>query len=33
MTLPDTIEFFNLVLGVQLLASEKSDLLAFLLAL
>jgi cytochrome c peroxidase len=33
MTLADTIEFFNLVLGVQLLASEKSDLLAFLLTL
>jgi cytochrome c peroxidase len=33
MTLADTIEFFNLVLGVQLRADEKSDLLAFLLAL
>lgn len=30
LTLEDTIEFFNLVLGTQLTAKEKSDLLAFL---
>jgi cytochrome c peroxidase len=33
LTLADTVEFFNLVLGVQLRADEKSDLVAFLLAL
>jgi cytochrome c peroxidase len=33
LTLDDTIEFFNLVLELQLSAGEKSDLLAFLLAL
>ena len=30
LTLEDTIEFFNLVLGTRLTAEEKSDLLAFL---
>src|SRR5690606_28754950 len=33
LTLEDTIEFFNLVLGVQLTAEEKADLLAYLLVL
>lgn len=33
LTLEDTIEFFNLVLGTQLRANEKADLLAFLQAL
>ena len=33
LTLDDTVEFFNLVLGVHLTAAEKSDLLAFLLVL
>jgi cytochrome c peroxidase len=33
LTLDDTIEFFNLVLGTQLTAEEKQDLLAFLLVL
>jgi cytochrome c peroxidase len=33
LTLEDTIEFFNLVLGVKLSGSEKQDLLAFLDAL
>lgn len=33
MTLEDTIEFFNLVLGTQLTQQEKSDLLAFLYTL
>jgi cytochrome c peroxidase len=33
LTLDDTIEFFNLVLGLQLTTSEKRDLVAFLLAL
>jgi cytochrome c peroxidase len=33
LTLEDTIEFFNLVTGVNLTADEKSDLLAFLLTL
>ena len=30
LTLDDTVEFFNLVLGVKLTAQEKSDLVAFL---
>lgn len=30
MTLEDTVEFFNLVLGTQLVADEKADLVAFL---
>jgi cytochrome c peroxidase len=30
LTLEDTVEFFNLVLGTQLTAEEKQDLLAFL---
>jgi len=30
LTLEDTVEFFNLVLGVQLTAPEKADLVAFL---
>jgi cytochrome c peroxidase len=33
LTLEDTIEFFNLVLELDLTAREKSDLLAFLYAL
>lgn len=33
LTLEDTVEFFNLVLGLQLTAPEKSDLAAFLRAL
>lgn len=33
LTLEDTIEFFNLVLGVQLTAEEKADLLAYLLVI
>lgn len=33
LTLDDTIEFFNLVLGVGLSSPEKADLLAFLLVL
>jgi cytochrome c peroxidase len=33
ITLEDTIEFFNLVLGTRLSAQEKADLLAFLLIL
>jgi hypothetical protein len=30
LTLDDTVEFFNLVLGLKLLAQEKRDLVAFL---
>ena len=30
LTLEDTVEFFNLVLGVQLATAEKADLVAFL---
>jgi hypothetical protein len=30
MTLEDTVEFFNLVLGTQLSDQEKEDLVAFL---
>jgi cytochrome c peroxidase len=30
LTLDDTVEFFNLVLGVQLSKEEKADLVAFL---
>jgi cytochrome c peroxidase len=30
LTLEDTVEFFNLVLGVKLTAEEKKDLVAFL---
>jgi len=33
MTLDDTVEFFNLVLGLKLLPQEKSDLVAFMRAL
>ena len=33
LTLEDTIEFFNLVLGLKLLPEEKKDLVAFLRAL
>ena len=33
LTLDDSIEFFNLVLGTKLTAEEKKDLLAFLLVL
>jgi hypothetical protein len=30
VTLDDTVEFFNLVLGTKLNAQEKQDLVAFL---
>ena len=30
LTLDDTVEFFNLVIGVKLTGQEKSDLVAFL---
>ena len=30
LTLEDTVEFFNLVLGAKLNAAEKQDLVAFL---
>ena len=33
LTLDDTVEFFNLILGAQLTAQEKKDLVAFLRAL
>ena len=33
LTLEDTVEFFNLILGTQLSAQEKQDLVAFLRAL
>ena len=33
MTLADTVEFFNLVLGVKLTAEEKDSLVAYMLAL
>jgi cytochrome c peroxidase len=33
MTLEDTVEFFNIVLGLKLEAAEKNDLVAFLRAL
>ena len=33
LSLDDTVEFFNLVLGIQLAAQEKKDLVAFLRAL
>ncbi len=33
LTLDDTVEFFNLVLGLQLTAGEKADLIAYLLVL
>jgi cytochrome c peroxidase len=33
LTLDDTVEFFNLVTGVKLSAQEKTDLVAFMLAL
>jgi cytochrome c peroxidase len=33
LTLDDTVEFFNLVLGTQLGDAEKKDLVAFLLSL
>jgi hypothetical protein len=33
LTLDDTEEFFNLVLGAQLTIQEKKDLVAFLRAL
>jgi cytochrome c peroxidase len=33
LTLDDTVEFFNLVLGLQLNEQEKGDLVAFMLAL
>ena len=33
MTLDDTVEFFNLVLGLKLVSQEKQDLVAFLRAL
>jgi cytochrome c peroxidase len=33
LTLADTVEFFNLVLGTKLTQAEKKDLVAFLYAL
>ena len=30
LTLEDTVEFFNLILGVQLTEQEKKDLVAFM---
>jgi hypothetical protein len=33
MTMDDTVEFFNLVLGTKLTSQEKQDLVAFLLTL
>ena len=33
MTLEDTVEFFNLIQGLNLTAQEKSDLVAFMRAL
>ncbi len=33
MTLEDTVEFFNLVMGLQLSQDEKKDLTLFLRAL
>jgi cytochrome c peroxidase len=33
LTLADTVEFFNLVLGLKLTAEEKSSLVAYMLAL
>jgi cytochrome c peroxidase len=33
LTLQDTVEFFNMVLGTQLNSQEKADLVAFLLCL
>ena len=30
LTLEDTVEFFNLILEIQLSAQEKADLVAFL---
>lgn len=33
MTLDDTVEFFNLILGTKLTSQEKKDLVAFMLAL
>jgi hypothetical protein len=30
LTLDDTVEFFNLVLGTKLMSEEKRDLVAFL---
>ena len=30
LTLEDTVEFFNLILGTQLVADEKQDLVSFL---
>jgi cytochrome c peroxidase len=33
LTLEDTVEFFNLIQGLQLSSQEKADLVAFMLAL
>ena len=33
MTLDDTVEFFNLILGIKLIDQEKKDLVAFMRAL
>ena len=33
LTLDDTVEFFNLILGTRLTAQEKQDIVAFLRAL
>ncbi|HWZ49895.1 MAG TPA: hypothetical protein VNW54_00370 [Granulicella sp.] len=33
LTLDDTVEYFNLILGTKLTDAEKKDLVAFMLAL
>jgi hypothetical protein len=33
LTLEDTVEFFNVVLGIKLTTQEKADLVAFMRAL
>jgi hypothetical protein len=33
MTLDDSVEFFNLILGTKLTTQEKKDLVSFLLTL
>jgi hypothetical protein len=33
LTLEDTVEFFNVILGVKLSAQEKTDVVAFMRAL
>lgn len=33
LTLEDTVEFFNLIIGLKLTEQEKADLVAFMLQL